>query len=306
MATLQQTPKLADLFDYLMSGSKFGGQETPGYWHTVQVGGGEGGSVDAQEWVPGTSSFDASAYPDKYKGLMQGHTPGQAGGIEMPGTGVGGGDLTPEYRQGDSGQWLYNQDFLKTLPTTKFVYPKQWMGEYGPITAGNPGGAVGVTDVMSLGTGDAPDWSKYGGEDKFVNKNLTYFDPNYGWITPGFNKKPPKQTGIDKFAEILPQAIGAGLSMGFGYAGMPALATGMVGAARGLGNGGGWGQAALTALPGMLGAGLGLGGFSLPPQLSQLLNYLRSGYGLYNAAKTRNPIGGAMSLARLSGLGGEG
>ena len=127
--------------------------------------------------------------------------------------------------------------------------------------------------------------------------NKAVWDPNYGWVVP-------QSTAKGDLGDWMPQALQAAFSMAAGgFMGLPAS---LVMAGKGLGNGGSLGSAAMSMLPSLIPGLAGLGGFSLPPELMQALNYAKSGYGLYNAARQNNPISAGMTLGGLANNLGSG
>lgn len=167
----------------------------------------------------------------------------------------------------------FNQKFLDSLPGTAFN--QKGYGWDQSKTLYNP--------IMNLG-GDSKNydtntWSGAEGRGGIKNKAGVYYDKNYGWITPQANtySVDPKENGI--FKAMNQYGMPAGLAIA-GLFGMPAFATGLFGAAKGYGDTGNWKQALLGAAPGLIGAGLGAGGFGLPTDFMKYLNYAKTAYGI--------------------------
>jgi len=272
------TPAYGDIFNYLDPRTEgahdtsgvYGGVPGTGWatptqgdiigYHTEHQGGGEGGTVDVQ--VPDYAqnyTIDQSKIPDKYKGLVSQYTA------------AGGGS------QGDVGY-----DFSKL--------PNGGVTKYGHIN-----------DMTSLGMDQSKgptmfnDATKWGGrhEDSTAvqDPSKVYWDDNYGWITPQnniFHPIPEKNGVIDTIGNI-------GMMAGLAAMGMPelggslggGLAASAFGGIKNYGETGNWKNSVIGMAPGLIGAGLGLSGISMPSlppalqQAMQLAKYAKTGYGVY-------------------------
>ena len=284
MPTLSQLPKYADLFRYIGMPAIYNSQAeldrdkvlapdllkgaytgTQGYYTTEQQGGGEGGTQDVQVWHPGT--FNESAdIPDQYKGIMS-------------------FDDRSTAESGPSGQsnFQLNKAMIDKYPKTRFG---------------------SVDTVAYMGSGEKPGavQGTYGQTD-LMNPNASYYDENYGWITPKANLTNKSETRSDAMTQAAIKMI---MSMGMGalmapvagasFLQSPSFATSLVQAAPGFDQPGGWKNAAMGIGSSLLGAGVG---GNLPPELTDAFKYMKTGYGLYGAAKSRDPVSGAMTLAKL-------
>lgn len=88
--------------------------------------------------------------------------------------------------------------------------PNQGVTKYGKI-------GVGAIPSMAPNTPVAP-----GQQSTVKDRNLTYYDPNYGWITPASNQRVGLQ---DKLNSIMPSIIMAAASMGMGSLIGPGMAS---------------------------------------------------------------------------------
>lgn len=280
LAHLMQPPKYADLFRYIGMPAIYNSQAdldrdrgispglvngantaTQGYYTTEQEGGGEGGTREVQVWHPGTFNESASI-PDKYKCIQSWNNEDTSAG--------------PSGRTG----FQLNKAMIDALPKTKFgsVDNVAWMG-----AGENPGAVQGTYGLPDL-----------------MNQGARYYDENYGWITPKANLYNKSEARNDAITNGILQSI---MSFGMGpmgilpAGGIPSLASGLVGAAASMGNGGDWQKTLLNLAPSLIGAAGG--GINLPPELAQMLKYAKMGYGAYNAAKSGDPVRQGMTLAQL-------
>lgn len=209
---------------------------------------------------------------------INGKTYGYAGGTPMDTGGYTEPTNTPDrykglltYKGDPNNPTAYdglqlNKDVLAKLPPTKFGT---------------------VDNVQAV--------DKLGGSQKMKNPNLKYYDEHYGWITPKSNLY-EEEHGVQKYAVPVMQALASAAFGGVGGlagAGMGAWTGGagaLAGAAQGVGEGAGLGQTLLRVAPALIGGGLSMGGFSLPPELAQALKYARyakTGYDGYNMFRGR-------------------
>lgn len=217
------------------------------------VGGGEGGSYEQAVRSPISMQINMDKIPEKYRGLVSGMEDG------------GGSRET----------FKYDMSKLPNKGMTKF--------------------GIDVLGTTSLGTGSQPDWNKVPGHYKVANKNMAYFDPNFGWITPTKNLLSKEDARDEK--QMAAMQAAASFAFPFaavpGAAGIPGLAMSGIGAAKTFGDSGNWKAALMNILPGLIGAGMSSGGFSmpkLPPELAQALKYAqyaKQGYGMYQGLKGR-------------------
>jgi len=261
-------PAYGDIFNYL-DPRTVGASEGPNAWATVTPGthtrtvSNEGGTftedVPNDVTTPGAVTIDQSKIPDKYKGLVSQYTGAQGGS------------------QGDIGY-----DFSKL--------PNGGVTKYGHIN-----------DMTSLGMDQSKgptmfnDATKWGGrhEDSTAvqDPSKVYWDDNYGWITPQnniFHPIPEKNGVIDTIGNI-------GMMAGLAAMGMPelggslggGLAASAFGGIKNYGETGNWKNSVIGMAPGLIGAGLGLSGISMPSlppalqQAMQLAKYAKTGYGVY-------------------------
>ena len=266
-------PSLSDIFQYL-DPRTVGATQGPNAWVSVAPGthmvtrSNENGTwqeeVPNDATTPGALTIDQSKIPSQYQGLISQYTGAQGGS------------------QGDVG---YD---LSKLPNN------------GNTALGN------ITQMYSLGSGANPTLYMAGNGRKqdaesVMNRNQVTWDPNYGWITSKTNithPNPEAQSWIDKVGQA--GMMGASLFMGP----QMALAFGGLNALRQGGETGNWKNAALGFAPSVLGSAVGgLGGlnsgWSLPPELTQALQYAKTGQGIYNAARSNDPMQQAGTLAGL-------
>jgi len=147
----------------------------------TQTGGGEGGGSISND--PGEAwkfSYDKAKMPPQWRGLDPMFDPA-------------------------SNTMHYNQDFLNSLPGTKFTKNGKAM------SGGWDQSKTMYPTLQTLGADQSgPDLSFFTGQPGhggIKNKSMMYYDPNYGWITPQENtyNVAPKQdammAGIEKLAK---------------------------------------------------------------------------------------------------------
>lgn len=163
------------------------GEATGGYWSTIQAGGGEGGSVDAQQWTPITFT-ETAAMPALFRGFLKGWvSPDDAHPILMPG----------EVRQPIATEYLTASAVpvwdLSRLPDK---------GKY----------VLGFVAISSDSM-----------REQLYYPDLLRNDPNYGTITYAVNVKHPAELA-DKVFMVWQVVITTAISAGFGALEFPAWA----------------------------------------------------------------------------------
>lgn len=142
-----------------------------------------------------------------------------------------------------------------------------------------------VDNVAFFGTGKEPTKNAQGAYNQILYDSVKpVWDNNYGWIAP----KKELHGGDEKQDAMINAGIMTALSLGMGPMGlgvMPSWASGAVGLAKTIGEGGNWKNAAINLAPSLIG-GFG-GNLGLPPEMLQYLQYGKTAASLANYFKGR-------------------